>query len=75
MTIRASATVTMPVTVTIAGGCASLPAVMAMGSIGRICGNISGLRVQIIIATVCSSTETPIPEISGARRGALRRRR
>ena len=33
------------------------------------------LRDQTIIATVCSSTETPIPEISGARRGALRRRR
>jgi hypothetical protein len=53
----------------------SLPDVTAIGSIGRICGNISGLRVQIIIATVCSRTETPIPEISGARRGALRSRR
>ncbi|MNS61181.1 hypothetical protein D3C72_942000 [compost metagenome] len=75
ITASASDTVTMPVTVMIAGGWFALPEVTAIASIGRICGNISGLRLQIIIATVCSNTETPIPEISGARRGALRRRR
>jgi len=47
---------------------------MCRGSVGISCGNGIGLRPQIIIASVCKRMETPIAVISGARRGALRRR-
>ena len=48
---------------------------MLMGSVDSNCGKGKGLRVQIIMAKVCSRMETPMAVIRGARRGALRRRR
>ena len=44
-------------------------------SVGMICGNAIGLRLQISIATCCRMIETPIAVISGASRGALRKGR
>ncbi len=75
MTATATTSVTIAVPVITAGACPPLPAVRAMGVIGSNCGNIRGLRDQISIARVCSSSETPMPLISGARRGAVRNRR
>ena len=37
-----------------------------------ICGNASGLRLQISIATCCRMIEMPMAVISGASRGAPR---
>ena len=45
---------------------------MSIGSDGSSCGKVSGLRDQIIIASVCRMMETPIAVISGASLGALR---
>jgi len=56
----------------------SLPVMVApvepisIGLEGSSCGKVSGLRDQIIIASVCSTIDTPMAVISGARRGALR---
>ncbi len=46
-----------------------------IGSVGSSCGNGSGLRDQIIMASVCSRIDTPMAVISGARRGARRKGR
>ena len=55
-----------------APGVVSVALITLSGSVGNSCGNGSGLRDQIIIASVCSRIDTPIAVISGARRGALR---
>ncbi|CAB3773277.1 hypothetical protein LMG29739_06375 [Paraburkholderia solisilvae] len=55
-----------------APGFVSVALITLIGSVGSSCGNASGLRPQMIIASVCSRIDTPIAVISGARRGARR---